>query len=72
MPAAAFNATDFKVFDVKGFRPRMSEIRTRIRPKLEAMAQSLLPGVSRATGSPACSKTRARRTSSVSPSKGPP
>jgi uncharacterized protein YktB (UPF0637 family) len=53
MPAAAFNTADFKVFDVKGFQPRMGEIRARIRPKLEAMGHSLVPAVSRATGGPA-------------------
>jgi uncharacterized protein YktB (UPF0637 family) len=53
MPAAAFNAADFQVFDVQGFRPRMAEIRVRIRPKLEAMGHSLVPAVSRATGGPA-------------------
>lgn len=53
MPAGAFNTADFKVFDVTGFRSRMEEIRTRIRPKLETMAHSLVPSVSRATGAPA-------------------
>jgi uncharacterized protein YktB (UPF0637 family) len=53
MASAAFNAADFRVFDVKGFKPRMGEIRVRIRPKLEAMSHSLLPAVSRATGGPA-------------------
>lgn len=53
MASTAFNAADFRVFDVKGFQPRMGEIRVRIRPKLEAMGHSLLPAVSRATGSPA-------------------
>ena len=53
MPAAAFNNADFKVFEVQGFRPRMAQIRTRIRPKLEAIGHSLLPAVSRATGGPA-------------------
>jgi hypothetical protein len=53
MAAAAFNAGDFKVFDVGGFKPRMSEIRGRIRPKLEAIGHSLAPAVSRATGGPA-------------------
>ena len=48
MPAAAFNNADFKVFEVQGFRPRMAQIRTRIRPKLEAIGHSLLPAVSRA------------------------
>jgi uncharacterized protein YktB (UPF0637 family) len=53
MPAAAFNAADFKVFDVAGFKSRMGQIRTRIRPKLEAIGHSLVPAVSRATGAPA-------------------
>jgi uncharacterized protein YktB (UPF0637 family) len=64
MPAAAFNAGDFRVFDTKGFQPRMSEIRGRIRPKLEALGHSLAPGVSRATGSPSFAHVakHARRT----------
>ena len=64
MAAAAFNATDFRVFDVSGFRPRMDEIRTRIRPKLEAMGHSLVPAVSRTTGGPAFAHVakHARRT----------
>ena len=53
MPAAAFNNADFRVFDVQGFRPRMEEIKSRIRPKLEAIGHSLVPAVSRATGGPA-------------------
>ena len=53
MPSTAFAAADFKVFDVVGFAPRMSEIRTRIRPKLEMLGQRLLPEVSRAIGSEA-------------------
>jgi uncharacterized protein YktB (UPF0637 family) len=52
MAAAAFNASDFKAFDTKGFSPRMAVIRSRIRPKLEAIGHSLVPGVSRATGTP--------------------
>jgi uncharacterized protein YktB (UPF0637 family) len=64
MAAAAFNSADFKVFDVKGFRPRMEEIRGRLRPKLEAIGHSLLPAVSRATGGPAFTHVarHARRT----------
>jgi uncharacterized protein YktB (UPF0637 family) len=53
MPSTAFGATDFKVFDVVGFAPRMSEIRTRIRPKLEILGHRLLPEVSRAIGTEA-------------------
>jgi len=50
MPSSAFVTADFKVFDVKGFQPRMSEIRSRIRPKLEALGHSLAPTVSRSLG----------------------
>jgi uncharacterized protein YktB (UPF0637 family) len=49
MAAPAFAAADFKVFEVKGFQPRMAEIRTRIRPKLEAFGHSLTPAIARAT-----------------------
>jgi len=64
MPVGAFNVGDFKVFDVVGFKPRMTEIRGRIRPKLEAMSHSLLPAVSRATAGPAFAHVakHARRT----------
>jgi uncharacterized protein YktB (UPF0637 family) len=51
MPHAAFSAADFKVFDVKGFQPRMGEIKTRIRPKLETLGKSLAPAVARSLGS---------------------
>ncbi|MGH7324848.1 MAG: DUF1054 family protein [Candidatus Rokuibacteriota bacterium] len=50
MSSCAFSAADFKVFDVKGFQPRMQEIRTRIRPKLEALGHSLAPAIQRTTG----------------------
>jgi uncharacterized protein YktB (UPF0637 family) len=53
MPSTAFAATDFRVFEVKGFAGRMSEIRGRIRPKLEVLGQRLLPEVSRALGAEA-------------------
>ncbi|MBI2161283.1 MAG: DUF1054 family protein [Candidatus Rokubacteria bacterium] len=51
MPSAAFVAADFRVFDVKGFKPRMSEIRSRVRPKLAALGHSLAPAVGRSLGS---------------------
>src|SRR5882672_756265 len=47
MPSPAFVAGDFKVFDVKGFKPRMDEIRARVRPKLDAFGGSLAPTISR-------------------------
>src|SRR4029077_13426878 len=43
MPSPAFVAGDFKVFDVSGFTPRMSEIRARVRPKLDAIGETLAP-----------------------------
>jgi uncharacterized protein YktB (UPF0637 family) len=50
MPSGAFGAADFKVFDVTGFQPRMSQIRERIRPKLEALGHSLAPAIQRTIG----------------------
>jgi uncharacterized protein YktB (UPF0637 family) len=45
-----FSAADFKVFEVKGFATRMDGIRTRIRPKLEALGTTLAPAIRHATG----------------------
>src|SRR5262245_974660 len=50
MASSAFGGADFKVFDVKGFQPRMTAIRNRVRPKLEALGRSLVPSIQRATG----------------------
>src|SRR6266571_4551072 len=50
MPSLAFVTGDFKVFDVAGFRPRMAELRSRVRPKLEVLGKSLAPLVSRSLG----------------------
>jgi len=50
MPSGAFGTADFKVFDVNGFQPRMSQIRERIRPKLEALGHSLAPAIQHTTG----------------------
>jgi uncharacterized protein YktB (UPF0637 family) len=50
MPSSAFYAADFKVFDETTFKGRMSAIRERLRPKLEAIGHSLNQGVQRATG----------------------
>jgi uncharacterized protein YktB (UPF0637 family) len=49
MPSPAFKATDFRVFETKGFEARMSAIRERVRPKLEALGHSLAPAVQRTT-----------------------
>ena len=49
MPSGAFGAADFKTFDVNGFQPRMGEIRTRLRPKLETLGHRIAPGIARAT-----------------------
>jgi uncharacterized protein YktB (UPF0637 family) len=45
-----FRASDFKVFDIPGFKPRMEAIRTQIRPKLEAAGRDLLADVTRIGG----------------------
>src|SRR5204862_3013790 len=37
-------------FDVRGFQPRMGEIRARIRPKLETLGKSLAPALARSLG----------------------
>lgn len=50
MPSSAFSAVDFKVFELSGFQPRMNEIRSRVRPKLEALGHSLAPAIQRSTG----------------------
>ena len=64
MPSTAFGAADFKVFEVTGFAQRMSEIRARIRPKLETLGQRLVPEVGRAIGAEAFAHVakHARRT----------
>src|SRR5215831_14924536 len=48
-----FKTSDFKVFDIPGFKPRMEAIRTRIRPKLEAAGRDILPDVARIGGADA-------------------
>jgi uncharacterized protein YktB (UPF0637 family) len=45
-----FRASDFRVFDIPGFKPRMEAIRTQLRPKLEAVGRDLLPDVARIGG----------------------
>jgi uncharacterized protein YktB (UPF0637 family) len=64
MASGAFTAADFRVFAVEGFEPRMEAIRSRIRPKLEALGRGLLPAVARATSGEAFAHVakHARRT----------
>ena len=50
MASSAFVTNDFKIFDVQGFKPRMTEIRARLRPKLDAFGGSLAPAVGRSIG----------------------
>ena len=50
MSFSGFTASDFKVFDIPGFTPRMAAIKGRIRPKLEAVGRDLLPDVTRIGG----------------------
>jgi uncharacterized protein YktB (UPF0637 family) len=59
-----FYAADFRIFDLDGFKPRMDEIRTRIRPRLEAMGTRLVPAIAHATGGEAFAHVarHARRT----------
>ena len=64
MAPTGFTTSDFKVFDLKGFQPRMAAIRGQIRPKLEALGAALLPNVARLTGGEAFAHVakHARRT----------
>jgi uncharacterized protein YktB (UPF0637 family) len=45
-----FVPQDFRVFALPGFAERMAAIRTRVRPKLEALGAALAPDVARVTG----------------------
>src|SRR3989338_5301041 len=64
MAFPGFTPADFKVFDIEGFTPRMEAIKTRIRPKLEAIGRALLPDVARIGGNQAFAHVarHARRT----------
>ena len=64
MSFSGFTPSDFKVFDIPGFKPRMEAIKGRIRPKLEAVGRELLPDVARIGGAPAFAHVakHARRT----------
>lgn len=64
MSFSGFRASDFEVFGIEGFAPRMEAIKTRIRPKLEAVGKDLLPDVARIGGAPAFAHVakHARRT----------
>lgn len=50
MSFPGFTASDFKIFEIPGFKPRMDAIKGRIRPKLEAVGRDLLPDVTRIGG----------------------
>jgi uncharacterized protein YktB (UPF0637 family) len=64
MSFTGFTPSDFKVFEIPGFKPRMDAIKTRIRPKLEAVGRELLPDVARVGGAEAFAHVaqHARRT----------
>jgi uncharacterized protein YktB (UPF0637 family) len=64
MSFPGFTASDFKVFDIPGFKARMEVIQSRIRPKLEAAGRDLLPDVTRIGGAQAFAHVakHARRT----------
>jgi uncharacterized protein YktB (UPF0637 family) len=50
MALTPFTVSDFKVFDIAGFGPRMEAIKAQIRPKLEAAGRGLLPDLARMAG----------------------
>ncbi|HYB44003.1 MAG TPA: DUF1054 family protein [Candidatus Methylomirabilis sp.] len=50
---SGFTPSDFKVFDIPGFQPRMAAIKTKIRPKLEAAGHALVADVARIGGAAA-------------------
>jgi uncharacterized protein YktB (UPF0637 family) len=52
MPIARFTEKDFRVFDQPGFAERMAALRSQVRPKLEALGETLAPGLQRITGVP--------------------
>jgi uncharacterized protein YktB (UPF0637 family) len=64
MSFSGFTPSDFKVFEIPEFKPRMEAIKTRIRPKLEALGRELLPDVGRIGGAHAFTHVarHARRT----------
>jgi uncharacterized protein YktB (UPF0637 family) len=64
MSFPGFTPSDFKVFEIRGFRARMDAIKGRIRPKLEAVGRDLLPDVTRIGGDQAFAHVakHARRT----------
>jgi uncharacterized protein YktB (UPF0637 family) len=47
MAIEPFTSEDFRIFDLSGFAERMAAIRSRIRPKLETMGQTLVPPLTR-------------------------
>jgi uncharacterized protein YktB (UPF0637 family) len=64
MSFTGFTSSDFKVFEIPQFQPRMAAIKTRIRPKLEAIGRELRADVARVGGTDAFAHVarHARRT----------
>jgi uncharacterized protein YktB (UPF0637 family) len=64
MSFPGFRPSDFEVFEISGFKPRMEAIQERIRPKLEAVGKELVADVTRIGGAPAFAHVarHARRT----------
>jgi uncharacterized protein YktB (UPF0637 family) len=50
MAIQPFAPADFRVFALPGFADRMTALRTRVRPKLEALGAALAPDLGRLTG----------------------
>jgi uncharacterized protein YktB (UPF0637 family) len=67
MSFSGFTASDFKVFEIPGFKPRMEAIKTRIRPKLEAAGRDLRTDVSRIGGGEAFAHVARHARRSVNP-----
>lgn len=67
MSFSGFTPSDFKVFDIPGFKPRMEAIKTRIRPKLEAVGRELLADVARIGGAAAFAHVAKHARRTVSP-----
>ncbi len=44
-----FEETDYRVFDIQGFLPRMAAIRSRITPKLALLGEPVAEGLTKAT-----------------------
>lgn len=49
-PPVVFSPDDFQVLEIPGFEPRMTALRARLTPKLQAIGEALLPGLEAVLG----------------------